>query len=155
MIIEIGGGNNPLYRPNVDIRKLDNVDIVANIEEGLPTIQDNYTDGLYMSYMIEHVSWRKISNFLTECYRILKPNGTLFIITANLLEQAKVLVNKEKWEENDICMIFGDQDYPDNTHKCGFSPNYIKQILTNMGFRNVEIEAYPHTITDMIVRAIK
>ena len=112
-------------------------------------------DGVYCCYALEHISWRKVKGFVGEVHRILKPGGLAVFITANLLEQARILVEKETWAEGDICMIFGDQDYPENSHYNGFSPKYAKDFFSEQGFYSTRVIAHPATITDMIIEARK
>lgn len=154
-VIEFGGGNTPVIRPNMDFRPGPTVDIVGDLSEPLP-FDDNSFDGVFCSYAIEHVSWRKVKQFISEVHRILKNGGRAVFITANLKEQAKILIEKENWEENDICMIFGDQDYlPGNMHLNGFSENYAIKIFRELGFSSVIVLPHPNTITDMIIEVVK
>lgn len=154
--IELGGGNNPQYRPNYDIRNLQNVDMVIDLNYPIP-VPDNSYDLIYSRYFVEHVSYKNVDNLLREMYRILVPAGNIVIITANLFEQAKVLVNTSQWNQKLISMIFGDQNYNENAHQCGFSPEYIIRILTNIGFKNIKIEPIYTEVgpTDMTVLAQK
>ncbi len=160
-IIELGGGDNPTFHPNYDIRQLPNVDIVIDVNNVLP-IQNEDCDGIYCRYCLEHLSWRRVNNFLSEIFRIIKPNGIAVFITSNLLEQAKVLVNNPKWDEKVPSMIFGDQNYQDsqwnsNAHHSGFSPEYIDRILRAVGFGDVRIIPIQTEVgpTDMIIEAYK
>jgi predicted SAM-dependent methyltransferase len=153
-IIEIGGGNKPWFRPNLDVRSDSAVDIVANIEENLP-IKDNEYEGVFCRYAIEHISWRKIRKFIKEVYRILAPGGTAVFITADLLEQARILTEISNFEDKWICMIFGDNDYPENSHRCGFSPEFAGRIFKEIGFDRVIITRHPEWRGDMIIEATK
>lgn len=159
-IVELGGGANPLYSKakgngiNVDCRSLLTVDVVADFEKRLP-LSDNEYGYVYSSYCIEHISWRNLKQFISEIYRILKPNGKALIITANLLAQAKVLVSKENWDLNDLCMIFGDLNYPENSHKSSMSPELATRLFKEAGFRNVMVYQHPNCVTDMIIEAVK
>lgn len=157
-IIELGGGKSPLYHPNVDLYWAPQVDIVADLNYPLPISSEIY-DGIYCQYALEHLSWRKVKGFIKECHRILKPGGKSIFITANLLEQAKKLVETESWNDELICMLFGDQNYPHfwdaNSHHCGFSPDYAKKLFREAGFYSVEVEPLPGCSTDMVVTAIK
>ncbi len=153
-ILELGGGNCPQFRPNLDIRAEPNVDIVADLNEPLP-IQNEEWDGVYSSYQLEHLSWRKIKDFLKEVYRILKPGGTAVFITADLLEQARILTEVPEFNDQWIGMIFGDNDYPENTHRAGFSPEYAGRLFKEVGFERVSIVRHPNWRGDMIIEAAK
>lgn len=154
--IELGGGNNPQYRPNYDIRPLPNVDIVIDLNYPIP-VPDNSYELVFSRYFIEHVSYRNIDNLFREMYRILVPAGNAIIVTANLFEQAKVLLNTSQWNQKLISMIFGEQNYNENAHQCGFSPEYITRIMKNIGFKDIKIEPIYTEVgpTDMTVRATK
>lgn len=158
-ILEIGGGDRPQYRPNLDIRKLPTVDIVCDLNERFP-IEDNSYDGVYSSYVIEHISWRKVRGFIKEIHRVLKPGGRTFIITANLLEQCRLLVNTQTWSDNEVGCIFGDQNYSGddwraNSHTCGFSPEYASRMFREAGFSEIQIAEHPNCKTDMLIIATK
>lgn len=153
-VVELGGGENPRYRPNVDIRRLPTVDVIADFEKPLPLPSDEF-DLVYSAYTIEHISWRRVKQFISEIYRILKPGGRAEIITANLLEQCRLIANSREWDEKFSCMIFGDQDYPENVHKCGFSPEYAARLFREAGFSRVEVKPHPNCSTDMIIIAYK
>lgn len=155
-IIELGGGTNPLIRPNVDVRPSETTDIVADFNKPLPIPSAAY-EGVYSAYSIEHISWRNIKKFISEIYRILAPGGSAFIVTANLYEQCKSLI-KDEWTSEDICRIFGDQNYSgddwvSNAHYCGFSPEYAMKLFREAGFSRVMIIPHPNCKTDMIIEA--
>lgn len=133
---------------------METVDIVCDFERLLPLASNEY-DMVYSAFCVEHVSWRRISQVISEIYRILKPKGKAIIITANLLEQAKVLVNKAAWDLNDLCMIFGDLDYPENSHKSSMSPELAARLFKEAGFQIVNISPLPTCQTDMVIEVIK
>lgn len=153
-IIELGGGTKPYFRPNLDVRAAENVDIVANFHEPLP-INDKEYDGLFSSYCIEHIGWRKLKPFLNECYRILKNNSKAVFITANTERQMKWVLDHDEWDDNCSCIIFGDQDYDDNTHKNSLNPKYAIKLFTEAGFKNVIVVPHGELTTDMIIEASK
>ena len=163
--LEIGGGEIPYFcrakgnGENMDIRPMEMVDIVWNVEEFPFPIEDGTYDLIYCSYVIEHVNWRKVKQLFKEMFRILKPGGDILITTANLLAQCKLVANSTKWDEplstNGFSnMIFGGQDYGDNSHKCGFCPASIKADLEDAGFK-VGVFDHPFSDTDMVVYALK
>ena len=67
-VIELGGGNRPYFRPNLDVRSGENIDIVADFNEVLPLKNDEY-EGVFSCYCIEHLSWRKVKLFISEVDR--------------------------------------------------------------------------------------
>lgn len=163
-VCELGGGTNPVFcriggeggyvGDNVDIRMDPHVDVVANLEDSLPLASEIY-DLVFSKYSIEHINWRKVKGHIKEMYRILKPGGRVFVLTANLLEQCKVVAFSKEWDENFSCMIFGGQDFNDNAHKVGFSPGYITKLFADVGFKDIQVDPLPQCHTDMILQARK
>lgn len=165
-VLELGGGTHPIVRPNADVRKLDTVDIVCDFNKPLPMESDSY-DMIISLYCLEHISWRNLKQVISELYRILKPNGGKIVaLVPNTLEQCKKAV-KEGVNPITIETLFGAQNYEENAHACGFSPEYAKQIFEEVGFTNVQIFApmpdvvygnyvvYPNCVTDMVIQAEK
>lgn len=153
-ILEVGGGGQPLYRPNMDVREMDTVDIIANLEEPFPIDDESYKT-VFGHYVIEHLSWRKVRQFVSECHRILKPGGKCVQITANTLEQCRKIVEVDAWTDETSSLLFGGQDYPDNTHKNALSPRYAITLFEECGFQEVLIHPHPVSDTDMVIEAIK
>lgn len=164
-VIELGGGDNPRFRPNVDIRPGPKVDFVCDLNgvpNLMPSVHGTY-DGVYSQYALEHVSWRNVGKFIEAAAKLLKPNGKLFLIIPNLIEQAKYVLAKEKageFGDKEVCCIFGDQNYEGadwraNSHTAGFSPWTITKLLREHGFEDVLVLPHPETDTDMIVEARK
>lgn len=133
---------------------METVDTVCDFEKPLPLPSNEY-DMVYSAYCLEHVSWRNIRNLIREIYRVLKANGRAVIITANLLEQCRVVANSQVWDENFSCLIFGNQDYGENSHKSGLSVEYAVKLFKEVGFKTVNVAPLPHCITDLIIEAIK
>jgi 2-polyprenyl-3-methyl-5-hydroxy-6-metoxy-1,4-benzoquinol methylase len=166
-VIELGGGTNPTCPGrwvNLDIRWAPTVDIVTDLNEKLPITDESY-DGVFANFVMEHLRLSRVPQFMAEVHRILKPLGTAVIITANLVEQARVIIEKEERGQfnNDIVhMVFGgDPDYAENYHKSSISPNYAMQLLAQTGFHDMKIYQHPAAMaiwghsTDMIIEARK
>lgn len=155
-VIELGGGDRPYVRPNVDVRAGLTVDIVANFEQALP-IQTEEWDGIICQYALEHISYKKVRGFMAETFRILKPGGLAVFITANLLEQCRQVVETppDRWNDDLPCMIFGSLDYEENSHRAGWSPEYAISCFQAIGYYEVKVLPHPACKTDMIIEARK
>lgn len=156
-IIELGGGDAPVFRPNVDARFGAQTDFTADFAKPLPITSDEW-DGIFSRFAIEHISWRDVRGFISEMHRILKPGGVAVVIAPNLLEQARMFVKvadagdlEDRW----VTMIFGDLDYPENGHKCGFSPEFACRLFREAGFKSVIVVPFGELKTDMIIEARK
>lgn len=161
-ILELGGGANRHHQTdvNVDVRPGPGVDFTADFDKPLP-IKDADFDGVLSIYCIEHLSWRNVSQFLKETLRVLKPLGSLVLVTANTDSQIQFIKeNPDGWDEKPAfesfsCLLFGDQDYPENTHKNYMNPDLITQLLVKAGYQNVTTQPYGARSTDMIIVARK
>lgn len=153
-VVELGGGGNPQFHPNLDVRGEPGVDQVVDLNEKLP-LDSREWDGVFCRYAIEHLSWRKIRGFVQEVYRVLNYGGTAVFITANLLEQARIITENPRLDDNSVGMVFGDNDYPENTHRAGFSPESASRIFKEAGFDRVTIIRHPNWRGDMIIEASK
>jgi SAM-dependent methyltransferase len=76
--IELGCGTNK-QKGYIGIDKLDRpeVDIVTDLENGLPFLPNSSVDSIYSSSFLEHVS--NFELLMSEIFRVLKPNGTIEI----------------------------------------------------------------------------
>lgn len=156
-VIELGGGDAPIFRPNVDARSGPYTDFTADFSQPLPITSEEW-DGVFSKFAIEHISWRNVRTFIAEVHRILKHGGVAVIVAPNLLEQARRFAREAEegnMEDRWVCMLFGDLDYPENGHKCGFTPEYACRLFREAGFASVVITPFGDERTDMIIEARK
>lgn len=170
-VLEIGGGSHPLPFPhiNMDFQKHDKVGVVHNLEEFPYPFDNEQFDGIVGLYVVEHLSWRVIPDFLKEIYRILKQNGKAIFLVPNTLEQCR-MATEEGINWKTIEMLFGSQEFNPKwlgSHKMGFSPEFAKKLFEEAGFEvNIiapmpaiyfenNIPLYPQSKTDMIIVAKK
>lgn len=157
-ILELGGGENPSFHPNIDFRDLPTVDIVADLEKRLP-VEDEIYDGVYSKMVIEHLGWRYHTHFASEMFRVLKPGGVAVIICPNTLEQCREIVRRGVIGVKENAMLFGGQEgswgETGNYHKSAFSPTYIVELLIAGGFVKGLVKPVPFVYWDMIIEAYK
>jgi len=154
-VLEVGGGDTPSFRPNMDMRALPTVDIVCDLEKTWTIPNESY-DGIYGKFVIEHMSWRAVPHFLSECYRVLKPGGGILMIGPNTLEQCKEIARRDIITIVESAMLFGGQEERGwNEHKAAFSSEYIKNLCGEAGFSKMETMPLPGCNTDMITQAWK
>lgn len=82
---------------------------------------DNYFDIVFSKSTIEHVY--NTDNFLSECYRVLKPNGKIIILTPDWESQHKDF-------------------YHDYTHVKPFTYRGLRDVLLIHNFKNVKVEKF-------------
>lgn len=165
-ILELGGGAMPVVRPNADVRQCydpqgnPTVDVVCDFEKPLPFPTSEY-DGVFSKFVVEHLSWRVLPAFLKEVARITKTGGKFVIVTANTEAQLKyVQANPSGWGgrgpfESASCILFGDLDYPENSHKNYLSPAILTGLLQDAGYERIVSQPFGDIQTDMLVEAIR
>lgn len=161
-ILELGGGQNrnPISTCNVDVRPGPGVDFTADFNEPLP-IESEEWDAVFSQFTIEHLSWRKVQGFLNEVFRVIKPGGKCCFVTANVEAQVEYIKNHPAgWDhltafEAASCLLFGDQDYPENTHKNYMTPALAETLFKIAGFHDVITQPYGSAGTDMVVTATR
>ena len=83
VVVELGCGDKakPFSedgRIGIDLVDLENVDIVANLEDGLAFLPDTSVDKLYARSLLEHID--NFDMLLTEMIRVLKSDGICHIM---------------------------------------------------------------------------
>jgi len=75
VIVELGCGNNPYIKNaiTIDLMDLPSVDIVADLNNGLPFLPDNSVDAIYSFHFLEHVN--DLQLMMREIHRVLKKGG--------------------------------------------------------------------------------
>jgi len=173
-ILELGGGSKPMVHPKcmggndcaVDCRMAQNeqgqqtVDFTADFNEPLP-IQSDEFDAVFSMFCLEHISWRKTKQFIAEMKRVVKPGGKVICITANTEAQMKFIQeNPNGWDGKDSfesfsCVIFGDNDYTENSHRNYMSSIIATNLFQEAGFERILIQPYGARNTDLCVEAYK
>lgn len=75
-------------------------DISWDLRNGIP-LPDNCVDHLYTSHMLEHIPYKNLIAFLSECNRILKPGGSLSVCVPNAAFYIKAYVQNKEFRKND------------------------------------------------------
>lgn len=151
--LNIGAGSDiKAGMVNIDIRPLPGIDLVIDARK-LP-YEDNVVNKIIATDILEHFGRNEVTEVLKEWNRVLKPCGVLIIRTPSLLAIVEDYMNGsiDGWE---TCRrLFGNQDYPENTHKCIFDGATLKYFLEMCGFRIVSISQTEDRRNTM-VRAVK
>lgn len=75
VVIELGCGSAKQVKDAIGIDQIDydDVDIVCNLEKGLPFLPDKSVDFIYSFHLLEHLP--DLGFFMSEIFRVLKPGG--------------------------------------------------------------------------------
>lgn len=143
---------------NVDVRRLQHVDIVTDVGKRLP-FDDNYADEILADSVLEHIPhndetgncntpYHKTFKVLKEWYRVLKPNGLLSVKVPNLRaifhEYYCGRMSVKDW----LMYTYGGEEYgggcdkcniSPNTHMSGFEPELALKIFSEVGFRDIKL----------------
>lgn len=128
---------------NIDARKLDPRILQLDIEkELLRAFPDESVSEVLANDCIEHISWRVVPDLIKDIFRVLECRGTLIMRVPDL-EVIANLTFAGNPGYNDFLrlsyFIFGDQDYPENTHKAGFTKAVAEKLLRDAGFKILSV----------------
>lgn len=101
--------------------------------------QDNSVDEIKAFHIIEHFPWTEGLVAIREWYRVLKPNGRLWLETPDLLESCKEYVNGDEYTRDELIGHFFSEagDSPGQTHYVLFSETKMKKIMELTGFTTI------------------
>jgi len=130
---------------NIDIRDIPGIKRMDVRELDYPDCSANE---IYASDIIEHFSKAEQEPLLKEWYRVLSPNGKLFIRT---IDFDRVYINLYLKNQLELFFkhLYGGQEYEYNYHKWCYTKATMKQILEKIGFKNIEITDGPKE-TDLV-----
>lgn len=166
-VLELGGGmnRNPVSDVSIDVREGPGVDFAVDFNKPDWPIQSDEWNSVISIFALEHISWRCIPVAFREILRILKPGGKLVAVVPNTEAQIRWILAKGwlefKTRKHDgefvesSRILFGDLDYPENSHRVFYSPSIMTSLLSEAGFERITIQSYGEIGTDMVVEAVK
>ena len=123
-----------------------------DVRRGLP-FKDNTVDWIYTCHFLEHVKKREAANILSECYRVLKPGGSIRIVVPDLEVLVGKYIKKDAaffgTKEEDIADAFlkalnffprerWQRMVPGQYHLWMYDFDSLSSMLKICGFRSVE-----------------
>ena len=133
----------------------DNIDIIHDLSEFPYPIEDDTYNVVYMSHVLEHLSWVITPKILEEIYRIIKPGGSVEIHVPDLKKLVDAYLNPELIKENNAGWyphnpkeepikwfngrMFNYGPGNENFHRAAFDEAFLKQSLSEVGFKDLEI----------------
>lgn len=105
--IACGANKNPGGFVGIDVRPLDGVDIVWDLEEFPWPLPDECAITAVCSHFVEHINPAKfgIINFFNEVWRVMKVGGEFAIVTPHGLSQGyrQDPTHTKAWDEASFC----------------------------------------------------
>jgi len=162
--LNIGSGQKPKSLPNNEWEDLDvreNIkceceiytpDIVADCRK-IPR-EDNTYSFVYAHSVLEHFAKHERMDCLKEWYRVCKNGGRIWISVPDIKLIAKSIASGINVERA-LWFTYGNQDYPENQHKWGYTQESIKRDLIEVGFKNVKFGKPKSYEMELIVEATK
>jgi len=103
-------------------------------------LKDNSVEEIEASQLIEHLGFVSSLYALSECFRVLKPNGKLIIETPDINSSfEKYLLGDYKCRKNIISWIYG-VDTPGMLHRFCFPDELLEETCKKIGFIEIKKE---------------
>lgn len=111
-----------------------------NLQMGVP-IGDDSADVIYCSHFLEHLNKNDGKHFLEECLRSLKKGGLFRIIVPDL-DSAMAMYQQGEIEKVLDTFFYTSEAWDFAAHKHNYNFVYLKNILENLGFADVNKMSY-------------
>lgn len=140
--LNLGSGGHPIEGfINVDALQLPGTDVVCNLQR-LDHFEDNMANVIYASHFLEHFSTADVPLIISDMYRVLKENGELRISVPDLDKICKLYLENIDWftPPNNpwLGLLYGGQVNKYDFHKTGFNFRWLKFLLAQAGFTEIE-----------------
>ncbi len=141
MKLHIGGEQAHPDWKILNIQDGPNVDFIGDCAD-LSQFEDNSFEAIYASHVFEHLDFKsQLGHTLSECRRIMEPNGKLMVSAPNLgvlcqMFVAEGLPDNQRYQI--MRMMFGGQTDPYDYHKVGLIESFLVSFFTEAGFSKWE-----------------
>ena len=138
--LNLGSGNSKKTKDagyiNIDIHKMDYVDVVHDIEKRLPYENDSINE-IFCSHALEHCSMAVVPVMIKDWKRVLKQSGIIRVIVPEIeacMRNFLKAPENEKWGFR-IEYILGAQHHQTGQqfHKSAFTQIYLKKLVEDAG----------------------
>lgn len=156
---------------NVDFRQLAGVDMVVDLSHFPWPFDDGTVDEILMLDFLEHFPYAQTERILTECYRILRHDGSMTIQVPDGSILGAVICNRGmyqcntcgEWlcgEKDTVCSrckqpielirdaairrMFGGQDFAGNFHHVCFTSQSLREVTSRCGFDLASVDEPVH-----------
>ncbi len=140
---------------NVDILPTSAVDVVSDISK-LDNFEDNTVELIYACHVLEHFSHNEVMAVLNRWFEVLSPGGELRVSVPDIDQIVKVYINNWQHFQTSgnspwIGLLYGGQGDPYDFHKTGFNFCWMRYLLEEIGFQEVQEYTHePHFISGVV-----
>ena len=136
MKLNIGCGKN--FEPdycNIDLHE----DLIADKKMSALNLEfgDNSCQEIKAIHLIEHLGFYQSIYAISEFFRVLEPEGKLFLETPDLEKAFRTYLNSNYEQKKDILSWIYGLPHEGLEHKFCFPPQLLLEILEKIGFKNV------------------
>ncbi len=140
-------GANRYYSKNEYCRLLgDHHFVHHDLAFGIP-FKDGVVDFIYSSHFLEHLFYKDAQHLISECHRVLKPNGTIRISVPDLEYAVKLYHSGKKHEMLENYFFVEDDASNYARHKYMYDFGLLSESLTLAGFQNIRRCEYQEGLT--------
>ena len=157
LALNVGCGSNKIEGYiNIDTEESCKPDLIHNMLEKPLPYETGTVDRILFFHCIEHIRKGYHLGILAEFYRVLKPEGQIFISYPNFWECARLWhdnagAKRNFWEAT----IFGRQLYETDYHVCAMNPDELAEMLDRCGFKQIISCPEPNEPYNAITFALK
>jgi ubiquinone/menaquinone biosynthesis C-methylase UbiE len=132
------GRRRPPDFTHIDARDNVEADVVTDIRD-LHMYESNSVDLIYACHVLEHIPRPELPSILGEWQILLKPNvGVLRLSVPDLAAICELYILHDVHLVRLQGLIWGRQNYSENTHYCGWDYETLAYLLSRCGFYDVK-----------------
>jgi len=145
IVLHLGCGTKYIDKPgfvNIDGNLFCRKDLWLDITIGLP-FPNNSIDGIFASHFLEHFNENQVRKVLGESYRVLKPGGTIRLVTPNLRKAIDAYLAGDPsffsdWPDhrNSIGGKFNNYLLCRDQHRLMFDFTFLQELVVDASFGN-------------------
>ena len=122
---------------NIDARPLPHVHLVSEKLE-LDEFSDGSIGEIYLSHVLEHLSFEEVNNFLEQMHQKIAVGGVLRLSVPDFETIVKIYLENDRSIKSVKYALMGGQDYEFNFHKSVYDHKSLESLLLNAGFTDIE-----------------
>lgn len=157
ILLEIGAGNKRGTNGWITLDTARGADLLWDLRNGIP-FPDSSIDKIYTSHTFEHIPFPSLQILIRECWRTLKPQGSLSVCVPNArfyidaYLNGKLFGDQSTFWQPGICETGSAIDqlnyiaYMGGEHRYMFDEENLIKVLRQNGFEQAELRSFDNTI---------